>query len=190
MLSCDAGWYIPNSLQGIGARQEPELPADLLSLSPTSAAPHKQHQCLGDTHSFVLLERSVHSPSSFPMNASKSISLMTDISLCQTVFNGSPYILGYLHFPYLPRKNNFRSVWCCPTEISHSRGKRKEYFAWPSPGEIPATSPGDLLSWIVKSMLQPAVKTPCKTAKNSAFIFSYTYCCHLGQIHWSQSSLI
>lgn len=118
------------------------------------------------------------------------ISLMTDISLCQTVFNGSPHILGYLHFPYLPRKNNFRSVWCCPTEISHSRGKRKEYFACPSPGEIPATSPGDLLSWIVKSMLQPAVKTPCKTAKNSAFIFSYTYCCQLGQIHWSQSSLI
>lgn len=78
---------------------------------------------------------------------------LTDISLCQTVFNGSLHILGSLHFLYHPRRCIFRSVWCYPTEISHSRGKGKEYFACPCPGEITATSPGDLFSWIANSKL-------------------------------------
>lgn len=81
-----------------------------------------------------------------------SLSLI-NISLCQTVFNGSPHILAYLHFLYLPRKHILRYVWCYTTEISHSRGKGKEYFACPSPGEITATSLSDLLSWTVNSML-------------------------------------
>lgn len=67
---------------------------------------------------FVLLERSVHSVTFFPMNASKSnhFSRWQTFLSAKLFYNGSPYILSYLHFLSLSREYLlFRSTCCYPT---------------------------------------------------------------------------